>query len=331
MTAPSRGPATRRRAAWQSVDGIVLLDKPRGTSSTQALQRVRRLLHAAKAGHAGTLDPMATGMLPLCFGQATKACGRLLGSSKAYQARLRLGTATDTGDADGLSVREAAIPRLDRGSIERALVSLTGTTEQVPPMHSAIRHGGRRLYELARDGVQVERARRSITVHRIDLLDVSIPDIEFVVVCSKGTYIRVLGEDLAMRLGTVGHLVMLRRLWVEPFESASMVSVEEIERWAGLPAEARPAAPWLRPVEEAFVRLPRIELDDARAARLCQGQVVDAPPGTAIAPEVGAWDARGRFLGLVAVGPGLEVRVLRLFVPGFPACDRGHAAADKLE
>jgi len=162
-----------RRHSWREVDGIVLLDKPAGLSSNQALQRARRLLSAAKGGHAGTLDPMATGMLPLCLGQATKACGQLLGSTKAYRARVRLGSATDTGDADGQVVAQSTVPDLDRERIEGALALFRGTREQVPPMYSALKRDGRPLYELARRGEQVVREPRQIRIDRLELLSMA--------------------------------------------------------------------------------------------------------------------------------------------------------------
>ena len=188
----SGGAAARRR--WRDVDGIVLLDKPAGMSSNQALQRVRRRLLAAKGGHAGTLDPMATGMLPLCFGHATKACGQLLGSSKCYRATLRLGSATDTGDAEGIVIREAAVPVLERPLVEAALAGFVGDREQVPPMYSALKRDGRPLYELAREGIEVVREARHIHIKRIQLLSIAAGNVEFEVVCSKGPYVRVLGD-----------------------------------------------------------------------------------------------------------------------------------------
>jgi tRNA pseudouridine55 synthase len=299
------------------VDGIVLLDKPAGVSSNQALQRVRRLLLAAKGGHAGTLDPMATGMLPLCFGQATKACGQLLGSSKAYRARLVLGAATDTGDADGAVVRESPVPELVHSRVAEVLSRFTGAIAQVPPMYSALKRDGRPLYELARRGEQVVRAARRVHIGRLAALDVGEREIDFDVVCSKGTYVRVLGEDIAAALGTCGHLGSLRRLWVEPFAQDGMVTMETIEDWA---AGAEPPAgrpPWLAPVDSAFRGLPRLDLDPLQTRHLCQGRVLAATAGQAAAAgRVRAYDPEGRFLALVAVGETGDIRVERLFVTG---------------
>ena len=306
---------TGERTRWRDLDGVVLLDKPAGPGSTTVLQHVRRLLRAAKAGHAGTLDPMASGMLPLCFGQATKACGVLLGSAKAYRAQLHLGAATDTGDAEGRIVRTAVVPGLDRPRVAAVLAPMVGKQQQRPPMYSALKHEGRPLYELARRGEEVERAPREVTLHRLELIELQDDRLEFEVVCSKGTYVRVLGEEIAAALGTAGHLCALRRLWVEPFDPATMVTFETVESWAaGLPGDAeRPA--WLLPTDAALAGLPRLELDGPRSLQLCQGRTVpmtgDLPSGMSR-----AYDPVGRFLGLVEPAPGSAVRVVRLFVPG---------------
>ena len=316
MTARPAGRSARERPRWRDVDGIVLLDKPTGLGSTPALQHVRRLLRAAKAGHAGTLDPMATGMLPLCFGQATKACGQLLGSGKAYRTRVALGAATDTGDADGNVIRTARVPTIDRALLDEALAGLTGTRDQVPPMYSALKHAGRPLYELARRGEEIPRAPRRITIHRIELHDFDAVSVQFDVVCSKGTYIRVLGEELAAALGTEGHLSALRRPWVEPFEDRAMVTLEAVEAWlAGHPGEAeRPE--WLLPVDAAFAMLPRIELDARSSLHLTQGRELPAPAELASGEMARVYDPAGRFLGLVAGESAGRIRVARLFVPG---------------
>ncbi len=305
-----------QRRGWREINGIVLLDKPGGMSSNQALQRVRRLLSAAKGGHAGTLDPMATGMLPLCLGQATKACGALLGSAKAYRARIVLGVATDTGDADGTIVAELAVPVLATDHVERILAGFTGAIEQVPPMYSALKRDGERLYELARRGEQVPRAARQVRIERIELLAAGPRELTIEVVCSKGTYIRVLGEDIAQALGTRGHLGELRRLWVEPFEGEEMVALEEIEAWVEASGEAAEDAPWLLPVGRAFAGLPRLDLDELQSLHLRQGRALG---NCAVATSTGrarAYGPNGRFLGLVAVEVAGRVTVERLFVPG---------------
>jgi tRNA pseudouridine55 synthase len=317
VTRSTGGARTGERPRWRDVDGVVLLDKPEGPGSTTVLQRVRRLLRAAKAGHAGTLDPMASGMLPLCFGQATKACGVLLGSAKAYRARLRLGAATDTGDAEGRVLRQTAVPVLHPARVRAVLAAMVGPQEQRPPMYSALKHQGRPLYELARRGEEVERQPRPVTIHRLQLLDLQEDALEFEVVCSKGTYVRVLGEEIATALGTTGHLVGLRRLWVEPFDPAAMVTLETIESWAaGQPPEGQ-LPPWLLPADAALSTLPRLDLDGLQGRHLCQGRPVAVGPGLPSGLSR-AYDASGRFLGLVESVPGDAVRVVRLFVPGAP-------------
>jgi tRNA pseudouridine55 synthase len=308
------GSAARRR--WRTVDGLVLLDKPTGLSSNHALQRVRRLLQAAKGGHAGTLDPMATGMLPLAFGQGTKACGALLGATKAYRARLRLGAATDTGDAEGSVIRECPVPPCDSRRIEEVLATFVGVREQQPPMYSALKRDGRPLYELARAGIEVERAPRRIEIRRLRLLAAEAGGIDFEVECSKGTYVRVLGADIAAALGTCGHLEALRRLWVEPFEPWPMVTMETIERWAG-EGEPPPERPdWLLPVDTAFRGRPRVDLDEIEALHLKQGRVLTTPAACAPGQGVRAYGPGGAFLGLVEATPTGTLRVERLFVDG---------------
>jgi tRNA pseudouridine55 synthase len=317
VNAPDREQSAPVRRRWRAVDGIVLLDKPQGLSSTQALQRVRRHLQAEKAGHAGTLDPMATGMLPLCFGQATKACGALLGRRKAYSATVILGVATDTGDADGLPVATADIPAFDDDSLEPVLAGLRGARTQVPPMYSALKRNGRPLYELARAGVEVEREARPVTIESLTLAGrtdgpgTSTIDID--VVCSKGTYIRVLAEEIAAGLGTRGHLGALRRLWVDPFEGAPMVTLDEIEE---MPQDIAATAAWLAPVDSAFPDVPRHDLDALEALYLCQGRTLACPPGLPESALYRAYGPDGTFLGLVERGPGGRLQVLRLFVAG---------------
>jgi tRNA pseudouridine55 synthase len=305
-------PAPVRRR-WRAVDGIVLLDKPQGLTSTQALQRVRRHLQAEKAGHAGTLDPMATGMLPLCFGQATKACGTLLGRRKAYRATLRLRIATDTGDAEGQPVAAVDVPAFDAQRLEQALASLRGERLQVPPMYSALKRDGRPLYELARAGIEVERAARPITIESLVVTGQGERTLDIDVVCSKGTYVRVLAEEIAAGLGTRAHLVALRRLWVEPFVAAAMVTLDEIE---ATPAAEADRAPWLAAADTAFPDLPVVALDAGQALHLCQGRTLQRPAGLPDAAHYRAYDPAGHFLGLVEPGAEGRLQVERLFVPG---------------
>ena len=313
MTEPAeRAASGRSRSAWRRVDGIVLLDKPDGLTSNRALQRVRHALSAAKAGHAGTLDPMATGMLPLCFGQATKTCGIILGARKAYRARLRLGTATDTGDAQGAVVSRAEVPVINAETVSRVFTDLEGASDQIPPMVSALKHEGERLYELARRGESVPRAARRIELYRLELVALAGPDIEFEVECSKGTYVRVLAEDLAARLGTVGHLAALRRLWVAPFESEPTVTLEEISAWRDAGGAGQGDPPWLRPVDLALAGLARVDLGAGDSDSVRHGRTVPADAGFLVGATVCAYDVDGRLMGLLEVAQDGRLRVVRL-------------------
>ncbi|EQD57062.1 tRNA pseudouridine synthase B, partial [mine drainage metagenome] len=208
--------------------GIVLLDKPAGLSSNAALQRVRRLYGAAKAGHAGSLDPLATGMLPICLDEATKIAGEILSSRKRYRFTILLGVSTRTGDREGQIVARANVPELAPQRIEAVLETFLGSGRQVPPMYSALKRAGRPLYELARAGVVVEREARPIEIFELRLLGQNGASLELETHCSKGTYVRVLAEDIARALGTCGHVTALRRLSVEPFEREPMQTLESI-------------------------------------------------------------------------------------------------------
>jgi tRNA pseudouridine55 synthase len=296
----------------------VLLDKPAGLSSNRALQRVRHALRAAKAGHAGTLDPMATGMLPLCFGHATKTCGRILGANKAYRASLRLGTATESGDALGREIARAEVPAFGAAEVERVLEGLRGSIEQTPPMVSALKFRGERLYELARRGESVPRAARRIEVHRLDLVGLRHDQIELEVECSKGTYVRALGEGIAAGLGTVGHLCALRRLWVAPFEPEAMVSLEAIAAWEAAGARLEPHPPWLLPVARALTGLLRVDLGAADSAAIRHGRSVAAAAGLTPGATTCAYDQAGTLLALLTVGPDGRLHVLRLLVDPEP-------------
>jgi tRNA pseudouridine55 synthase len=208
-----------KKRLWKPINGVLLLDKPGGMTSNAALQKARRLFAAARAGHTGTLDPMATGLLPVCFGEATKFSADLLEADKTYEAELCLGRTTDTGDREGRTT--AALPvNCALADIEAALPRFTGDIQQVPPMYSALKREGRPLYELARQGLEVERPPRSITIHMLELLAWKSPRLTLRVTCSKGTYIRVLAEDLGKALGCGAHLTALRRVRVGSLDLA---------------------------------------------------------------------------------------------------------------
>jgi tRNA pseudouridine55 synthase len=272
------------------VDGVLLLDKPQGLSSNTALQRARRLLNAAKAGHTGTLDPMATGLLPLTFGEATKFSQMLLDADKGYEAVVRLGVETDTGDAEGQVIATAGVA-VDRVKVEAALARFRGEIEQVPPMYSALKRDGKPLYEYARAGIEVERKARVVSIHALELLDFDGETFSIRVDCSKGTYIRTLAIDLGRALGCGAHLAALRRTRIGPFTASGAVTLEALE--AAAEGEARDAL--LAPADALVAHLPAIELDPAAAAAILQGRQLPLP-GTA--PGLLRLYAAGRFLGL---------------------------------
>lgn len=271
-------PNARQRG--RDVFGVLLLDKPKGISSNHALQRVRRLFQAAKAGHTGSLDPLATGMLPICFGGATRLSGLLLDAHKEYRVAALLGVATTTGDAEGEVVvdRSAESPP-PRTAIPPILERFHGEIEQVPPMYSALKHGGVPLYRLARAGQEVERAARRVVIEEIVLERYEAPTLELRVRCSKGTYIRTLVEDIATSLGTVGHVAALHRLVVAPFTAADpMHALPELEAAAaagGLPALDALLLPAARTLE-GWVR---VVIGPEEVRRLVQGQDLPAQTG----------------------------------------------------
>lgn len=279
--------------AWRDVDGIVLLDKPEGISSNAALQRVRRAFRARKAGHTGSLDPLASGMLPVCLGQATKASGMLLDADKSYRFRLALGRSTSTGDREGETVETMPVPALDEPTVGAVAAAFVGESTQVPPMYSALKHDGRRLYRLARAGIEVERPARPVRIDRLACAGTGPDWIEFEVGCSKGTYVRSLAEDIARALGTVGHVASLRRMGLGPFKDARTWTLEEIEGAAEDPVRLDAM---LLPVDEALPGLPAVQLGDAEQAWILQGRPVAAVgPG---ASRVRIYGVDGRFLGV---------------------------------
>jgi tRNA pseudouridine55 synthase len=281
-------PAASRR----DVDGIVLLDKPEGLTSNAALQRVRRAFRARKAGHTGSLDPLASGLLPICLGQATKASGLLLDADKIYRFRLALGSRTSTGDRAGEIVETGPVPAPDAAAVIAAAARFLGETTQVPPMYSALKHGGRRLYRLARAGLEVERPPRPVRIERLELLASGPGWVDFEVACSKGTYVRSLAEDLAQALGTVGHVAALRRTGLGPFTVQRMHDLEAIERAAvegGLES-------MLLPVDAALPGYPAVELGEPEQSSILLGRTV-AATGPAAA-RVRIYGVGGRFLGV---------------------------------
>jgi tRNA pseudouridine55 synthase len=259
-----------RRRRGRPVHGWIVLDKPEGMTSTAAVAAVKRRLDAAKAGHGGTLDPFATGILPIALGEATKTVSYVMDGVKRYRFTVRWGIATDTEDRDG-TVTERSDARPDRAAVEALLPRYTGEIEQVPPAYSEIRLGGRRAYDMAREGQAPEMEPRLVEIHELRLLDMPDADhAEFEAVCGKGTYIRALARDIALALGTTGHLVALRRTRVGPFDEKNAISLDEL----GENMHVAAACDYLLPVETALDDIPALALTDAEAGRLRNGQAV---------------------------------------------------------
>jgi len=285
------------RVPWRAVDGVLLLDKPAGISSNTALQKVRRLFLAAKGGHTGTLDPMATGLLPVCLGEATKFSHLLLGADKRYLASVQLGVTTTTGDLEGEIVKRIPVSA-SRDEVEAVLSRFRGPIQQIPPMYSAIKHGGQPLYRLARAGGEVLRAPRSILIHSLILMKIEGDQLQLAVSCSKGTYVRVLAEDIGNALGCGACLAGLRREGVGSFTlSARAITLEQIERLS--PAERDTL---LLPADELVAGLPRLDLDAAEALRLTRGQPVERADAR-VAGLARIYGPNREFLGVVEVTP----------------------------
>lgn len=283
-------PPTGKRI-WRRVDGVLLLDKPSGMSSNTALQRARRLFSAAKAGHTGTLDPLATGLLPLCFGEATKFSADLLDADKTYEAELRFGVTTETGDAEGAVLERRPVAFSDE-ALAAALDAFRGRISQIPPMYSALKRDGKPLYVLARQGLEVERAAREVTIHALELLGRAGESCRLRVSCSKGTYIRTLATDLGERLGCGAHLTALRRTAVGALTLASACTLEALDALDETLRETR-----LLPPDALLRNLPRADLDAETALRFGHGNPV---PFDAAGGMPGRWRvyADGRLLGL---------------------------------
>ena len=286
------------------LDGVLLLDKPQGLGSNAALQAVKRLYGAQKAGHAGTLDPLASGLLPILFGEATKFSQLALDADKEYLAGARLGVTTTTADAEG-EVLERKPVAVAPDALEAALAGLRGPIDQVPPMYSALKHAGQPLYAIARQGRSVERAARRVQIHELQLLRFEGDRLELRVRCSKGTYVRTLVEDLGRVLGCGAHLAALRRTAAGAFRIADAVSLERLQ--LATPAERDGM---LLPVECLLAGLPRVDLADPLAARFSQGQVVQLEHVQAGC--CGVYAARGQLLGIGDAGPAGELRPRRL-------------------
>jgi len=298
----------------RNLSGILLLDKPLGLSSNKALQKARHLFQAAKAGHTGSLDPLATGLLPLCFGEATKIAGHLLGARKAYLAECRLGITTSTDDAEGETLATRPVPALDDAAIDAALYTLRGRIVQTPPAYSAIKQGGVALYKRARRGEDVQVPTREVEVHKLELTGRDGDILRLQVECGSGTYVRSLARDLGERLGCGAHLTALRRLWVEPFLQPVMHTLAELDRIA---ADGGTAAldRLLLPLESGLSALPALRLSAEQAVQLQQGKrLLQSELNSQ--PLCCALDGAGKLVALVEIDAGGEVRVRRGFSGG---------------
>lgn len=307
--------AEASRKHFRKLDGILLLDKPQGLSSNQALQRVRHLFRADKAGHTGSLDPLATGLLPICFGEATKIAGNLLGSRKAYDTVARLGMVTDTDDAEGQPLRERPVARYDIDTIDAALRDLTGRIMQRPPIYSALKRGGEPLYAKARRGESIEIEPRPIDVHAFellseqDLLDGDAPQLRLHVECGSGTYVRSLVRDLGETLGCGAHVAALRRLWVDPFRDPRMWTLESLQALAERDAHCLDAC--LLPIEAGLVGYRRIDLTDDALRRFEHGQRLQLSQEAQ--GDCAVFDSAGRARGLARIDETGSLSPQRVF------------------
>jgi tRNA pseudouridine55 synthase len=305
MLAAAAPAAHRARVARRAVHGVLLLDKPLGLSSNDALQKAKRLLRAEKAGHTGTLDPMASGLLPLCFGAATKFSQVSLDADKTYRAVLRLGQRTTTADAEGEVIQERPVS-VDRARIDEVAARLVGDIDQVPPMHSALKREGKPLYEYARAGVEIERSARRVRIHRLDIVAWQAEHLEIEVSCSKGTYVRTLAEDLGEALGCGAHLVALRRTASGALRLTHAVTLEALAQMDEMQRDAH-----LLPPDALMADWVPVRLTSADAARFLSGQRrrVDLPD----AAQVRVYGPRpGEFLGAgrIVVGELIPTRLL---------------------
>ena len=295
----------RKAAKYRDIDGVLILDKPAGCSSNQALQQVRRLYRARKAGHCGSLDPLATGVLPLCLGQATRSSSYLLGASKTYRASARLGQTTATGDAEGEMLDSRPVD-VSREQVKSVLMRFRGRIDQVPPMYSALRHQGKRLYQLARGGRQVEREPRRIEIHELELLGFEHERLDFEVCCSSGTYVRTLAEDIGNALGCGAHLTALRRTAVDRLSLRDAVGLEQL-----MATDETRLDELLQPVSAALEQFAELRLDAGASRDIGHGRRVKLVQPTA-AGLYRLVSAEGFFIGLGEVGADAELSAKRL-------------------
>ncbi len=305
----------RRRKRGRDVSGLLALDKAPGLSSNAALQQVKRIFGASKAGHGGSLDPLATGVLPLCFGEATKVSQFLLDSDKRYRTRMKLGVRTDSGDSEGREIAVCEAFGVTREQVAKALESFRGELEQVPPMHSAVKVRGTPLYKLARSGRVIEREARRVTIHDIALTNFAPPEIEIELACSKGTYIRTIADELGQMLGCGAHVIALRRLRAGGFSEEDCITAAELEQEmesGGLAGIDRLLAPMDRPLRDlSAVLLPEIAANQVRSG---QSVLVRHLPAEGLVRMYRKTDQQERFIGIGVIDDDGKVAPKRLIV-----------------
>ena len=310
---------TQPKTAKSIVSGVLLIDKPQGMTSQQVVSKVKYLLKSdvhdsKKAGHTGTLDPMATGLLPICLGEATKFSHYQLDAIKSYQAIIKLGEQTDTGDAEGEIIATIPVPHVTQAMLQSVTEQFLGEIMQVPPMYSALKKDGKKLYELAREGIEVERAARPLTIYELSLTPLSAQQLQLTVTCSKGTYVRVLAEDIAKALGTLGHLTALRRIRTGDFEIANAITLAD---FAALDFAAR--FDKLLAVDACVHSLPSLVLDDSQSKRIQQGQRLNVK-ATMLTQQLNLtasqtfrlFDDQQQFLGTGLLEPNGRLQPLKL-------------------
>jgi len=298
-----------RRKRGLDIHGVVLLDKPVGISSNRALQKVRGIFQARKAGHTGSLDPFATGMLPICLGEASKTAAFMLEAGKQYRATSLLGEATSTGDVEGEVIQTCPVADIDSDKLTQILKKFTGEIQQIPPMYSALKHQGKPLYQYARAGIEIERPARAVTIHQLDLVEWQSPRLTFDVQCSKGTYIRTLAEDIATALGSCAHLVELRRIAVEPFEAFPMVTLEQLQQ----AREDEQLQDFLLPIDVGLPDWPRVDLDSAQHDKFKHGNHFPFSADGFPTGKVRVYGPEGGLLGLADLSDEGILQPARVF------------------
>ena len=301
----------RRNKKGRNITGIIVIDKPKGRTSNHVLQQIKRTFDAKKAGHTGSLDPLATGVLPICLGEATKVSQYLLDGDKCYQVTCKLGITTDTGDSDGNVVAEMPIPEITEQILYAVLPSFIGQQQQVPPMYSALKFQGQPLYKLARQGIEIERKARTVNIYSIILLSFTSDSFTLKVKCSKGTYIRTLVEDISASLSTGGHVIALRRLESAGYAIEQAITIESIEKCADEGIKALDKL--LLPTEEALPNWPKIEADDEQVLALRCGQQIQVEQKYE-GVQIRLFDRLGIFLGLGEMSQKGIISPKRVFV-----------------